>query len=94
MPDLVTRAGFEPAISCVRDRCLSRFGQRAMVEKRGLEPLTFCLQGSCAPSCATTPWSRYWESNPDLLDTNEMPDLRATTTGWLARQDSNLQHHG
>ena len=26
-----------------------------MVEPRGLEPLTFSLQGNCAPNCATAP---------------------------------------
>ena len=27
-----------------------------LVEPRGLEPLTFSLQGNCAPNCATAPY--------------------------------------
>ena len=37
-----------------------------MVEPRGLEPLTPCLQSRCATNCAKAPWSdspRYSESD-------------------------------
>ena len=34
------------------------------VDRAGLEPATFSLQGSCASDCATGPWWRGRESNP------------------------------
>ncbi len=27
----------------------------ALVENMGLEPITYCLQGSCTPNCASSP---------------------------------------
>ena len=40
-------------------RCSSLRTHSPMVEPRGLEPLTFSLQGNCAPNCATAPYCAF-----------------------------------
>ena len=62
------------------------------VDQAGVEPAAFSLQGSCASSCATGPWSRERESNPPCkaYETSLIPDLPQcdgvtgrTRTGFL-----------
>lgn len=45
---------------------LNQSSIEGLVEKMGLEPTTLCLQSSCAPNCATSPW---WTSR----DSNSIP---------------------
>lgn len=36
--------------------CYDLLNRLYLVDETGLEPATFCLQSSCAPNCATSPF--------------------------------------
>ena len=48
-----------------------------MVEPRGLEPLTPCLQSRCATNCAMAPHARGVRCVPDYLNVSVTSDQRS-----------------
>ena len=63
------KMGFEPTISSATDWRFNRLSYiHHMVRQKGLEPLTYCLEGSCSIQLSYwrewCQWSEWWESNP------------------------------
>lgn len=48
-------------VACIHAFCEYR-PLATLVEPRGLEPLTPCMQGRCATNCATAPLRSYWST--------------------------------
>ena len=49
-----------------------------LVEMKGIEPLTPCLQGRCSPSWATPPWKGCWGNDPQKLNSKSVWRVRRT----------------
>ena len=75
---MVAEIGLEPTTCRVWTGCSSQLSYSAikikMVEPRGIEPLTPCVQGRCSPSWAMTPqtWSEWQDLN--LQPSGPKPD--------------------
>ena len=54
---------YEPVAFCLSTQVFVRsYSPHSLVEMKGFEPLTPCLQGRCSPSWATPPWcfNSFW----------------------------------
>lgn len=94
---MAPRTGFEPVISCVTSRCVSRLHQRSVERMKGIEPSSSGWKPDALP-LSYTRWAGRRESNPYLESHSLLCAPPYTTACILVRpyriERPSLRHRG